>query len=106
MPREGGEGCVCVCVYVRVCVYVSLVRHVDAQFGRRHKVLSRTLCDHHACLLAEHGGDFGRLVRGHLLGHLGVLVMQVVGDVPVLPEEGEQLQEELTEVLAYAKPPC
>lgn len=33
-------------------------------------------------------------------------MLQVVGDVAVLPQERKEFQQELTEVLTDAKPPC
>lgn len=84
-----------------------LVGHVDAEFGRRHKVLPGALRDHHARLLVEHGGDlWRRLGDGQVLGRLRVLAaLEVVGDVAVFPQEGEELQQEVAEVLPDAKPP-
>ena len=87
---------------------MSLVGHVDAEFRRRDEVLPGTLSDHHARLFVEHGGDFGRrLGDGQVLGRLGVLAaLQVVGHVAVLTQEGEELQQEVAEVLTDAEPPC
>lgn len=82
-----------------------LVWHVDAQFGWRHKVFARTLGDHHARLLTKHGRDFRHLVDGQFLGHLGVLVVQVIGYVAIFPQEGEEFKKKLAEVFANAKPP-
>lgn len=82
-----------------------LVWHVDAQFGRRHKVFARTLGDHHTRLLMKHGRDFRHLVDGQFLGHIGVLVVQVVRYVAILPQEGEEFEKKLAEVFANAKPP-
>lgn len=83
----------------------ALVWHVDAQFGWRHEVFARTLGNHHARLLTKHGRDFGHLVDGKLLGHLGLLVVQVVGYVAIFPQEGEELEQKLAEVFANAEPP-
>ena len=84
----------------------NLVRHVNAQFWRRHKVLPWALCDHHTSLFAEHGSYFWLVVCRHLHGHLSVLVVQVVGNVPILPQEGKELKKKLAEVFSDAKPPC
>lgn len=84
----------------------NLVRHVNAQFWRRHKVLPWALCDHHTSLFAKHGGYFWRVVCRHLYGHLSILVVQVVGNVPILPQEGKELKKKLAEVFSDAKPPC
>lgn len=85
-----------------------LVGHVDAEFRRRDEVLPRTLRDHHARLLVEHGGDLRRrLGDGQVIDRLGVLAaLEVVGHVAVFPQEGEELQQEVAEVLADAEPPC
>ena len=84
-----------------------LVRHVDAKFRWRDKVFPRALCDHHTGLLVEHGGDFWwRLGYRQILGCLWVLAaLEVVGHVAILSQEGEQLQQEVAEVLTDAKPP-
>ncbi len=82
-----------------------LVWHVDAQFGRWHEVFARALGDHHTGLLMKHGRDFRHLVDGQFLGHIGVLVVQVVGYVAILPQEGEEFEKKLAEVFANAKPP-
>lgn len=42
---------------------------------------------------------------GQLLGHLGLLVVQVIGYVAVFPQEGEELEQKLAEVFANAEPP-
>lgn len=86
---------------------MCLIRHVNAEFGRRDEVLPRALSDHHASLLVEHGSDLGgRLRSGKIFGRFGVVAaLEVVGDVAVLPQEGEELQQEVAEVLADAKPP-
>lgn len=70
-----------------------LVGHVDAEFRRRDEVFPRTLRDHHARLLVEHGGDLRRWLRdGQILDRLGVLAaLEVVGHIAVLPQEGEEL---------------
>lgn len=85
-----------------------LVGHVDAEFRRRDEVLPRTLRDHHARLLVEHGGDLRRrLGDGQVIDRLGVLAaLEVVGHVAVFPQEGEELQQEVAEVLTDAEPPC
>lgn len=84
-----------------------LVGHVDAQFRWRDKVFSRALCDHYTSLLVEHWSDlWGRLRNGQILGRLRVLAaLEVVGHVAVLSQEGEELQQEVAEVLPDAKPP-
>lgn len=86
---------------------MALIRHVDAEFGRRDKVLPRALSDHHASLLVEHGRDLGRRLRGgKILRRFWVVAaLEVVGDVAVLAEEGEELQQEVAEVFTDAKPP-
>ena len=85
-----------------------LVGHVDAEFRRRDKVFPGALCDHHAGLLVEHGGNLGRrLGDRQVLCRLGVVTaLEVKGHIAVLPQEGEELQQEVAEVLADAKPPC
>ncbi len=84
-----------------------LVRHVNAELWRWDEVFPGTLCDHHARLLVEHGGDLWRWLRdGQILGRLRVLAaLEVIGDVSVLPQEGEELQQEVAEVLPNTKPP-
>lgn len=82
-----------------------LVWHVDAQFGRWHKVFARTLGDHHTHLFAKHWSDFWCLVDGHLFGHIRILVVQIVGDVAIFPQEGEKFKKKLAEVFANSKPP-
>lgn len=56
----------------------------------------------------EHGGDLWRRLRdGQILGRLRVVAaLEVVGHVAVLSQEGEELQQEVAEVLPNAKPPC
>lgn len=85
----------------------ALVWHVDAEFGRRDEVFPRTLRDDHARLLVEHGGDLrGGLGDGQVLGRLGVLAaLEVVRDVSVLAQEGEELQQEVTEIFTDPEPP-
>lgn len=55
----------------------------------------------------EHGRDLGRRLRGgKIFGHFWVVTaLEVIGDVAVLAEEGEELQQEVAEVLTDAKPP-
>lgn len=86
---------------------MGLIWHVDAEFGRRDKVLPRALSDHHSSFLVEHGRDLGwRLWGGKIFGRFWVVAaLEVVGDVAVLAEEGEELQQEVAEVLTDAKPP-
>lgn len=85
----------------------QLVRHVDAEFRRWDEVFPGALCDHHAGLLVEHGGNFWRrLGDGQILSRLRVLAaLEVVGHVTVLSQEGEELQQEVAEVLTDAEPP-
>lgn len=85
-----------------------LIGHVDAEFRWRDKVFPGALCDHHSRLLVEHGCDlWWRFRRGQILSCLGVLAtLEVVGHVTIFPQEGEELQQEVAEVLTDAKPPC
>lgn len=55
----------------------------------------------------EHGGDLRwRLRDRQILHRLWVLAaLEVVGHVAVLPKEGQQLQQEVTEVITDTKPP-
>lgn len=55
----------------------------------------------------EHGRDLGRRLRGgKIFGRFWVgAALEVVGDVAVLAEKGEELQQEVAEVLPDAKPP-
>lgn len=84
-----------------------LVGHVNAEFRRRDKVFPGALCDHHAGLLMEHGGNLWRwLGDGQILSRLGVIAaLEVVGHVTILSQEGKELQQEMAEVLPYTKPP-
>ena len=87
----------------------ALVGHVDAELGRRDKVLPGALRDDHARLLVEDGRHLGRrrLRRdGHVLLEVLTAPLEVVRHVAVLPQEGEELQQEVAEVLADAEPPC
>lgn len=86
---------------------LHLVRHVDAEFWRWDEVFAGALCDHHTSLLVEHRRNLWRWLRGgQLLGRLGVLAaLEVVGHVTIFPQEGEELQEKVAEVLADAEPP-
>lgn len=85
----------------------GLVRHVDTEFRWRDKVFPGTLCDHHASLLVEHGSDlWWRLRGGQILSCLRVLAaLEVIGHVTVFPQKRKELQQEVAEVLADAKPP-
>lgn len=84
-----------------------LVRHVDTEFRGRDKVFPGALCDHHTSLLVEHGSDlWWRLRGGQILGRLRVLAaLEVIGHVTIFPQKRKELQQEVAEVLADAKPP-
>lgn len=85
-----------------------LVRQVNAQFGWRDKVFPGALCDHHTCLLVEHGSYLRWGLRyWQILSHLRIsTVLKVIGDIAILSQEWKQLQQKVAEVFADAKPPC
>lgn len=57
--------------------------------------------------MEEHRGNFQRFWGStRLLEGVGVIMLQAVGDVAVLSQEREELQKEMAEVFADAKPPC
>lgn len=86
---------------------MALIWHVDAEFGGWDEVLPGALSDHHAAFLVEHGRNLGRRLRGgKVFGRFGVVAaLEVVRNVAILAEEGEELQKEVAEVLTDAKPP-
>lgn len=86
---------------------MGLIRHVDTEFWRRDEVLPRALSDHHASFLVEHGRNlWRRLWGGKIFGRFWIVAaLEVVGDVAVLAEEREELQQEVAKVLTDAKPP-
>lgn len=67
----------------------ALVWHVDVKFGWRNHILPRALSDNNASLFAEHWSYLGWLRHRGLVGIFTVFMVNIVGDITILPQERE-----------------